>query len=245
LKREEKASKRAKAASKLNFNIMEVRIMTVKFNQYWTIISDEHEEYAKFMIRNFIPGMNSLGLHVVAAWSVLVGAYSEIFFESVSNDLSLIESALMKPKFKELNENLYNYIKNYKTKILIPTGRKDSYSMDIKENTIKFIQSWDIISRKKTEYEHFVTEEFYPCLEKFGITIAGEWEVLIGGGPHIICEGRVDDIDSLIKNLQSKKFRKARRNLKSLVENFECRIFSFHIHKVRGYKSASYALWDV
>lgn len=219
--------------------------MTVKFNQYWTIISEQHDEYGKFMIRKFIPGMNSLGLHVVAAWSVLIGAYSEIFFESVSQDLGLIESALKKPKYKELNENLHNYVKNYKTKILSPTGRKDSYSMDIKENTIKFNQSWNIISGRKDEYERFVTKEFYPCMEKFGITIAGEWEVLIGGGPHIICEGRVDDIDSLIKNLQSKKFRRARRNLKYLVENFECRIFSFHIHKVKGYKSASYELRDV
>ena len=48
--------------------------MPVKFNQYWTIISERREEYGKFIIQKFIPGINSLGIHVVAGWSVLVAA---------------------------------------------------------------------------------------------------------------------------------------------------------------------------
>jgi len=135
---------------------------------------------------------------------------------------------------------LLNYVKAYKTKILVPTGKKDSYSTDIKEDTIKFNQTWDVISRTRDEYENYVLNEYYPLLEDTDIVVAGEWEVLIGDGPHIICEGRVRDTEKLIKTIQSKKFRTARRKLKGLVDNFESRIFSFHIHKVKGYKSASY-----
>jgi hypothetical protein len=151
----------------------------------------------------------------------------------------------MNPGFKELRENLLHYVKAYKTKVLIPTGRKDSYTIDFKENTIKFNQMWNIISKTKAEYEDYVINEYYPLLEKSNISVADEWEVLLGDGPHIICEGRVRDTEKLIGTLQSKKFRTARRKLKKFVENFECRILSFHIQKIKGYKSSSYHMLEV
>ena len=219
--------------------------MPVKFNQYWTIISERREEYGNFIIKEFIPGINSLGIHVVAGWSVLVGSYSEMIVESMSNDLELIEKALKNPKFKELQDNLLTYVKAYKTKVLIPAGRKVSYTTEIKEDTIKFNQMWDVISKTKDEYENYVLNEYYPLLEESNIAVAGEWQVLIGDGPHIICEGRVRDTEKLIKTIQSKKFRRARRKLKGFVENFECRILSFHIQKVKGYKSSSYHMLEI
>ena len=99
-------------------------------------------------------------------------------------------------------------------------------------------------TQDKDHYETYVTEIFYPCLEKLGIKVAREWEVLIGDGPRIVCEGRAQDIDSstLISNLQSGKFQKAKKGLKQFVENYESRILTFHIQKVLGYKSASYEL---
>lgn len=214
--------------------------MPVKFNQYWTVDHDKVKEYEKFIIQKFVPGINQLGIHTVAGWCILVGGYTEIIFEGVTNDLELLEKALRDPKYKELNHELQNHIKKYKTKVLVNTGKKESYSIDVKENTVKFNQLWDIVCRKKDEYEKYVTEEFYPCLEKLGITIAGEWEVLIGDGPHIICEGRAQEINRLVENLQSKTFRMARLGLKRLVENYESRILVFHIQKVHGYKSSSY-----
>ena len=217
--------------------------MLVKFNQYWTIIPERCEEYREFIVKDFIPAINKLGIHTVAGWSVLVGAYCEIIFEGVSSDLVLIEKAFKDPKYKELNQNLLNYVKDYKTKVLVPTGRKDSYTRDMKKNTVKFTQVWNIVSNKKADYERFVSEEYYPTMEELGITVAGEWEVLIGEGPHIICEGRTQDIDQLVGNLQSEKFRKARCGLRHFVENYGSRFLSFHIQKIIGYKSESYEIF--
>ena len=214
--------------------------MTVKLNHYWTIIHDRKREYDKFIIKKFIPTINQLGMHTVAGWSVLVGAYSEIIFESVGNDLDQLEKALQNRKYKELKADLFNYVKRYKTKVLVETGKKDSYSTDIREDTVKFNQMWDIISDKKTDYGRYTLDEFYPALEELGISVAREWEVLIGEGPSIICEGRATDIDNLIRNLQSNKFRHAKGKLKGYVENYESRILTFHIQKIKGYKSASY-----
>ena len=214
--------------------------MTVKLNHYWTIIHGKKKEYDKFIIKKFIPRINQLGMHTVAGWTVLVGAYSEIIFESVSNDLDQLEKALQDPKYKKVKAELFNYVKKYKTKVLVKTGKKDSYSTDIRAETVKFNQMWDLISDKKDDYGRYTMEEFYPLLEDLGISVAREWEVLIGEGPSIICEGRAKDVDSLIRNLQSEKFRRSKRKLKEYVENYESRILTFHIQKVTGYKSASY-----
>jgi len=213
--------------------------MTVKLNQYWTVNPIKTEEYNKFILKKFIPGFNQLGLHTVAVWSVLVGSYSEIMFESVTNDLDLLEQAMKKKKYKELKGDLLNYVKKYKTKVLVNTGKKDSYSSDIREDTVKFNQTWDLVGDKK-EYGRFVINEFYPLLEELGISVAREWEVFIGDGPSILCEGRAKDINNLIGNLQGKKFQEAKQKLKLFVENYESRILTFHIQKVKGYKSASY-----
>jgi hypothetical protein len=213
--------------------------MTVKLNQYWTVIPGKTEEYNKFILKKFIPGVNKLGMHTVAVWTVLVGAYSEIMFETVTSDLDLLEQAMKHKKYKELKADLLNYVKKYKTKVLVKTGKKDSYSSDIREDTVKFNQMWDLIGDKR-EYGRFVINEFYPLLEELGISVAREWEVFIGDGPSIICEGRAKDINNLIGNLQSDRFQEAKQKLKKFVENYESRILTFHIQKVKGYKSASY-----
>jgi hypothetical protein len=218
--------------------------MPVKFNQYWTVEFDKAKEYKKFVIRKYIPGINKLGIHIVAGWTVLIGGYSEIILEGISNDLELLEKALRDRKYRDLNDELQNYIKKYKTKVLVKTGKKDEYSKDIKKDTVKFSQTWDAISKYKDHYERYVTETFYPCLEELGIKVAREWEVLIGDGPRLLCEGRAENINSttLISNLQSKTFRKMRQELKQYVENYQSRVLTFHIQKVLGYKSASYNL---
>ena len=215
--------------------------MTVKLNQYWTVLPGKTEEYNKFILKKFIPGHNQLGMHTVAVWSVLVGAYSEIMFECVTSDLELLEKALQNKKYKELKADLLNYVRKYKSKVLVKTGKSDSYSSDIREDTVKFNQMWDLIGDKK-EYGRFVINEFYPLLEELGISVAREWEVLIGDGPSILCEGRAKDINNIIGNLQSKRFQEAKQKLKEFVENYESRILIFHIQKVKGYKSASYQL---
>ena len=216
--------------------------MTVKLNHYWEIIQAKNAEYNKFITHKFIPGVNKLGMHTVAGWSVLVGAYSEIIFETACNDLDLLERALKDDRYRELKSNLLNYVKKYKTKVLIATGKKDAYTMDVGENTVKFNQTWDLISEKKTDYGRFTSQAFYPLLEEMGVSVAREWEVLIGDGPNIICEGRATDLNSLILNLQSKKFQKAKSKLKEYIESYESRILTFHIQKIKGYKSASYEI---
>ncbi len=219
--------------------------MPVKFDHYWTVNPRKRDEYEKFVINKFIPGVNSLNMHTVAAWSVMVGAYSDFILETVSNDLDLLEEALRSKKYRKLMAELQLHITNYKTKVLVSTGKKDAYSIDIREDTVKFNQMWNVTTESNQDYEdytRYVTEKFYPMLEELGIMVAEEWEVLIGDGPRLLCEGRVNDVPSLIVNLQGARFRKGKKQLKNYIDKYESRILAFHIRKVKGYKSASYQI---
>jgi hypothetical protein len=77
-------------------------------------------------------------------------------------------------------------------------------------------------------------------LNKLGVSVAREWEILLGDGPNIICEGRVSDLDNLIRNLRSSEFQNAKRKLKLMIEKYRSRLLTFHVHKIKGYKSESY-----
>ena len=134
--------------------------MTVKLNHYWTIASMHKREYEKFVINEFVPGVNRLGMHTVAGWSVMIGAYSEIIVETVANDLDLLETALRDPGFQQLKASLLNYIRKYKTKVLINTSKKDAYSTDILDDSVKFTQTWDILGDKKAEFDQFTVETY-------------------------------------------------------------------------------------
>lgn len=216
--------------------------MTVKFNQYWRIDPEKRSEYETFILKKYIPGVNRLGIHIVAGWVVLVGGYSEIILEAVANDLHLLEEALTNSKYKTLSQDLLKFIKGYKSKVLVSSGRKEAYSKEIQTEIIKFNQSWDIISKHYNDYKNFTAQTFYPCMEELGIRIAGEWEVLIGEGPRMICEGRTDQSDKLLERLRGNLFQKVLWELKRFVENYESRILTFHIQKSIGYKTQHYEL---
>ncbi|MEE4364900.1 MAG: hypothetical protein V2J08_13270 [Desulfotignum sp.] len=221
--------------------------MAVKLMHYWTINPSSKDAYASFIIKKYIPGLNRLGVHTVAGWSVLVGSYSEVILETISSELDQLEAAFKTNEYRKLKSELLNFIKSYKTKVMMPIAKRGSYSMSIAEDTIKFNQMWDVITLKPGDYksyEQFVTHEFYPLLEKIGVHLAGEWEVLIGDEPHTVCEGRVNNISALIPALQSPEFRRAKKRLKLFVENYQSRILSFHIRKIKGYRSVGYELVD-
>ncbi len=221
--------------------------MAVKLMHYWTINPAKKHDYPSFIIKKFIPGVNRLGLHTVAGWSVLVGSYSEVIMETVSSDLDKLEAALKTNEYRKLKSELLNFIKHYKTKVQVPIPNRGSYSMSIAQDTVKFNQMWDVITLKLSDYksyEQFVTQEFYPLMEEMGVHLAGEWDVLIGDEPHTVCEGRVTDVSSLIPALQGQTFRKAKKRLKQYVENYQSRILSFHVRKIKGHRSEAYEMID-
>ena len=140
--------------------------MSVKLNHYWSIIPGKDDEYMKFIINQFIPGVNALGMHTVAVWSVLIGAYSEVVFETASGDLEIIEKGLKDKAYKALKQKLGSLVYDYKTKVLDNTGKVDSYIMDVRQDTLKFNQMCGYPQRQETGLRKVCCGRILPAFRK-------------------------------------------------------------------------------
>lgn len=211
--------------------------MAVKFNEYWNIVPESKADYIEFMQRSRIPTLNRLGINVVAIWSVLIGSSPQIVSEGIAADLDHLETALQSNDYSKTSTKLLHYITDYRSKVLIPTGRFHHLPRVTEKGTVKFSQYWDIIPGKEEKYDHFIKSEFYPAMKDLGIRIGGEWKVLIGESPNLFFEGRCDHATQLLTALNSQKFRTMKQELMKFVSDFSSRVLVFHAFKAKSKKS--------
>jgi len=218
--------------------------MPVKFNEYWNIIPGTVNQYVEFMKRTRIPTLNKLGININAIWCGLIGPTPQIISEGIADNTHQIEMALTNKEYLKTHSELLHYVKDYQSKVLIPTGRFEHLPRVADKSTIKFNQYWEVNAGKEDEYESFIRDEFAPTLRDMGIRVGGEWKILIGGSPNIIFEGRCET-EHIMNALNSKKFRKIRLELLQMVSNYTSRILVIHAFKTIGSRAVAYEFVDV
>jgi len=211
--------------------------MAVKFNEYWDIIPEALNEYVEFMQRDKIPTMNRLGINIAAIWCVLIGARPQIVSEGIAADLDQLEAALKSGDYSKTSARLLHFVTDYRSKVLISTGRFPQLPRVTEKGTVKFSQYWDMIPGREEEYDHFIKNDFYPAMEDLGIMIGGEWKILIGESPNIFFEGRSEHAERLLTALTSQKFKMMKYELLKVVSNYSSRVLVFHAFKAKGKKS--------
>ena len=214
--------------------------MVVKFNEYWNILPHKMEEYIEFMQRSRIPTLNRLGINVAAIWYALIGASPQIISEGIARDLDSLETALKNADYLKTNTKMLTLVSDYRSKVLVPSGRFPHLPRIIEKGTVKFSQYWDIIPGKEDDYDQFIKNIHYPAMEDLKINIGGEWKVLIGESPNIFYEGRSDRAEKLLSALQSQKFRIMKNELLKLVCNYSSRVLVYHAFKSKSGKSHEY-----
>jgi hypothetical protein len=156
-----------------------------------------------------------------------------------------MEVALKSNEYTKTTTKLLHLVTDYKSKVMIPTGRFQHLPRVSEQGTVKFSQYWDVIPGKEDAYENFIRNEFYPAMEDIGIRIGGEWRTLIGESPNIFFEGRCDHASQLINLLDSQKFRMLKYELMKLVCNYSSRGLVFHAFKAKGGKTSDYEFYFV
>lgn len=84
----------------------------------WDIKSGRDQEYFEFMVREFAPGMNRLGLSPTEAWLSVYGDSPQIMMEAVGDDISAVHGLLNDPEWEMLRGKLLEYVDNYEHKIV-------------------------------------------------------------------------------------------------------------------------------
>jgi hypothetical protein len=95
-----------------------------KFNQHWNIIPGCEAEYTKYIVEDYLPTMESLGIKVVAGWRVIVGSGPYIVSESSAPTIVHIAKAIDTAEYRRVIRHLKTgLITDYHSRILAPTGR--------------------------------------------------------------------------------------------------------------------------
>jgi hypothetical protein len=99
--------------------------MSVKLLMHWDIKPGRDQDYFEFVIRDWLPGVNKIGVHPVWAWYTIYSRNddtAQITAEVVADDLPTMRTALGTEDWAKLHERLLEYVQNYRHKVVRVTG---------------------------------------------------------------------------------------------------------------------------
>jgi hypothetical protein len=92
--------------------------MAVKVLMTWDISPEHEQEYFEFVIGEWIPGIQRLGLEPVEAWATIYGNYPQIQVAMLAPDLPDAQRVLASTDWSMLRSKLFNYVRNYNFKVV-------------------------------------------------------------------------------------------------------------------------------
>lgn len=96
--------------------------MAVKVLMTWDIESGRDQEYFEFIIGEFIPGVQRLGLQPAEAWATIYGSYPQIQVGLLATDTTQAQRILASGDWSVLQDRLFSYVKNFSYKVVQERG---------------------------------------------------------------------------------------------------------------------------
>lgn len=92
--------------------------MAVKLLMTWDILPGQEQEYFEFVVRDFIPGMQRMGLETNQAWFTMYGDQPQIMAEALMPDLPEMQELLESQDWDELKLQLLDYVEDFELKVV-------------------------------------------------------------------------------------------------------------------------------
>ncbi len=92
--------------------------MAVKVLMTWNVKANSEQAYFEFVIGEFIPGLQQIGLQPVDAWATLYGEYPQIQVGTLTTDLGTAKKILNSADWLALQEKLLAYVTDFSYKIV-------------------------------------------------------------------------------------------------------------------------------
>ena len=96
--------------------------MAVKLLMTWDIRQGREQDYFEFVVREFIPGIQRLGLETTYAWFTMYGEHPQILVGAVSSSQDELEQTIKSDEWEKLTDELLKLVDNYESKI-VPARR--------------------------------------------------------------------------------------------------------------------------
>jgi hypothetical protein len=81
-------------------------------------LPEQREEYFNYVLGEFVPALESLGLKLCEAWHTAYGDYPLRLTAFEAADRTSLEAVLASERFLELENRLQDYVVNYRRKIV-------------------------------------------------------------------------------------------------------------------------------
>ena len=201
--------------------------MIILYNQHWDLIPGMEDEYTRFVIDKHLPTMKKIGINMVGGFHVVVGGGPRITAAGAVDDFQKLQKALETEEYEKVTAEIQQYVVNYDSRILKPTGRVKVNKYSIQLGVWKFNQYFNIIPGREREYAEFVLKDHLPTMEKLGIKMTGGWRVVVGSGPYIVAEGTAVGIVEIAKAIENPEFSRITKLLTSkYVTDYSSRILA-------------------
>ena len=92
--------------------------MAVKLLMTWDILPGKEQEYFEFVVRDFIPGIQRLGLEPNDAWFSMYGNQPQILAAFQSSNMAELQDVLESSGWKKLMNQLHDYVEDLDYKVV-------------------------------------------------------------------------------------------------------------------------------
>jgi hypothetical protein len=92
--------------------------MAVKLLMTWDILPGKEQEYFEFVVRDFIPGIQRMGLEPNDAWYTMYGDQPQILAAVQSSNLTSLQRILDSQDWQSLTRQLLDYVEDFNFKIV-------------------------------------------------------------------------------------------------------------------------------
>jgi hypothetical protein len=92
--------------------------VAVKLLMSWDILPGREQEYFEFVVREFIPGIQRLGLEPTDAWFTMYGNQPQIIAGVMVADKKALEGVLQSDEWVSLTDQLMNFVTEFNYKIV-------------------------------------------------------------------------------------------------------------------------------
>ena len=92
--------------------------MAVKLLMTWDIQPGREQEYFEFVVRDFIPGLQRIGMEPSDAWFTMYGEQPQIMAAAQMPSINALQQVLDSPEWENLTQRLLDYVDNFQYKIV-------------------------------------------------------------------------------------------------------------------------------
>jgi hypothetical protein len=97
---------------------MGVERTAVKLLLTYDPVLERRESYFRYMLGEFVPGLEHLGLKMCEAWHTAYGEYPLRLAAFTAPDNACMDEALASDDFQELEARLQEFVENYRRRIV-------------------------------------------------------------------------------------------------------------------------------